>query len=58
MADDGGQIIVADSCFEFVKKYFIATKITKPETNESFHLVDYKTQLSRVKIVSDTMKMQ
>lgn len=58
-ATGGGQIVVAEAAFQYVREYFKAKEIVSEENpNHKFYLVDYKHQGLRVKIQADSMKLR
>ena len=57
MATGGGQIIVAEPCFMYVKDYFAAEMKQDAEGNK-FYLVENRSKGNRVKITSESIKMR
>ena len=57
-ADGGGQIIVAEACYNHVREYFKAKELIDKEKGDRFYLVDYKHFVSRVKVQADAMKIR
>lgn len=63
MAKGGGEVIVAEPCFNHVREFFKAKEIIDPEsaTGEKYHLIDLRAAVNnanRVKLSADAMKMR
>ena len=57
MAESGGQIIVAEPCFKYVKEFFKAKQLAD-DKGHKFYLIDKSHQGPRVKITADAMKLR
>lgn len=58
MATGGGQIVISQSCHEFVSDFIKAKRLKNEETNEVFYLVDNKFMARRVVIQADAIKLR
>ena len=59
MSQGGGEIIIAEPCFQHVAEFFRATELTNEETGEKFFKVNLRSNISKsVKIQADSMKMR
>ena len=58
MATGGGQVIISQTCFDFVSDFFKAKRLNNEETGETFFLIDNKFMANRVRILADAIKLR
>ena len=58
MATGGGQIIISQTCHDFVSDFFKFKRLCSEETGENFYLVDNKFMANRVRILADAIKLR
>ena len=62
MATGGGEVIVSDKCYNYVRGFYKAKSMIDPESEngDRYHLIDLRAanNANRVKISSDAIKMR
>ena len=59
MTQGGGEVIIAEPCFQHVAEYFRATELLNEETHEKFFKVNLRSTISKsVKVQADSMKLR